>query len=766
MTDFLAASFGQADDQDPALTKHLRRYLDDIATSIDGWIWETNEKLEFTYFSSNVEKMTGVPPAWHYGKTREQIGTPEALDPRLWRAHLDLLQARQPFRDFCFLRRGPNGDRWMSTSGVPVFDRNGIFQGYRGIGRDVTTEILTKARGEQLSAAIEELNDSFVVWDDEDRIIASNRAFRDINRAFVEATRPGTSLEQHIRAGLAVDAYPSARGREEAWIAERLDRHRNPGESFEIQRQDGRWLLLREVRLPEGGTATIGVDISERKRMEEEAQAAADRFAQLVESSSDWVWELNAELAFTSIIIGEEQRAFTDPKRMLGRHVSEVFRAEIVGAEAAQQIAEMLAEQRSFRNLETCHRLREGTRWFRSFGRPIFDANARFAGYRGTASDITNLKDAERYTQRLANALAEAQEVFALWDPDDRLVFHNERFLDVNSSIANDVRLGMPFAELMEAQVAAGMYAIPHNMSPQAYAEMRVKKHRQPGRAIEVECRGAIWYQLRGHRLTDGSILSVGLDISERKRAEKAQKEAREEAEIANRSKSDFLANMSHELRTPLNAIIGFSEIMAQEVLGPMEHDRYLEYAEDINNSGQHLLGIINEILDLSRVISGKAVLDEESVDLIALVGESMRLLASRAAEAVVHLEPQVDHDLPKIRGDRRKLKQVVLNLLSNAVKFSNEGGVVRIGAHRERDGRVQIFVEDNGIGISKQDLALVLVPFGQAGRVAERANEGTGLGLPLSQAFTELHQGELLIESELGVGTKVTMILPSSRVL
>jgi PAS domain S-box-containing protein len=255
-------------------------------------------------------------------------------------------------------------------------------------------------------------------------------------------------------------------------------------------------------------------------------------------------------------------------------------------------------------------------------------------------------------------------------------------------------------------------------------------------------------------------------DVTDRKRTEEAQRRAMEEAMAANRAKSEFLANMSHELRTPLNAIIGFSEMIKDQLLGPIGEARYAEYATDIHDSGVHLRGVVNDILDVSRIEAGKFEAADEYVDIETVVASSIRFIERRAAEAGVRLAVGSVRDLPGLRGDERLIKQTLLNVLSNAVKFTLKGGTVTFEAARESDGGIAITIADTGIGISADHLARLGQPFFQADSKLAREREGTGLGLYLVTKFVALHDGVLDIASEPGKGTTVTIRFPAGRVL
>jgi signal transduction histidine kinase len=248
-------------------------------------------------------------------------------------------------------------------------------------------------------------------------------------------------------------------------------------------------------------------------------------------------------------------------------------------------------------------------------------------------------------------------------------------------------------------------------------------------------------------------------------RVELELRRAKEAAEAANVAKSEFLANVSHELRTPLNAVIGFSEIMRDALMGPIDN-RYREYAQDIHESGQHLLRLIGDVLDLSKIDAGHLDLHDEPVDLGQVLASCQRLLGERARNVGIALEIDRARDLPVIMGDPVRLKQIVLNLMSNAVKFTPEGGRVSVRAAPDADGGVVITVTDTGIGMSTAEIDVALEPFRQVDNPMSRRYEGTGLGLPLAKQLTELHGGVLEILSHPGVGTTVRVHLPRSRVL
>jgi signal transduction histidine kinase len=270
--------------------------------------------------------------------------------------------------------------------------------------------------------------------------------------------------------------------------------------------------------------------------------------------------------------------------------------------------------------------------------------------------------------------------------------------------------------------------------------------------------------QIRRRAMPSGAVVSLYSDITERKAADTKMAQAWAQADLANRAKTDFLANMSHELRTPLNAIIGFSEILSSEHLGPLNNARYLEYSHDIHSSGQHLLSIINDVLDMSKIEAGKLEITDEDIEVRALLNDSVRMVRERARKQSVDVICKLADPGHVIVGDERAMKQCLLNLLSNAIKFSADGAKVTVEAVIDADGRSVLTITDEGIGMSEEELERALQPFGQAQTSTTRTYGGTGLGLPITQGLVDAHGGILSVVSTPGEGTRVSIILPAER--
>jgi len=381
--------------------------------------------------------------------------------------------------------------------------------------------------------------------------------------------------------------------------------------------------------------------------------------------------------------------------------------------------------------------------------------------YDNLRQEIAERLRAEKASERLSHAIESVPVGIALFDEDDRLIFCNNQYREVMDVMADILKPGIGFEEILRTIVARQPLAEAQGRE-EDYIRERLERHRNPGPPIELHRLNGE-YLAHESRTPGGGIFIIITDVTELKRADEARRLALLEAEHATQVKSEFLANMSHELRTPLNAIIGFSDMIKGAFFGPIE-TKYLEYATDINQSGNHLLGIVSDILDLSKVEAGELDIEKEEVDVAETVSACIKMVSNRHAVAGVTLTLDVEADLAPLFADPLRLKQVLLNLISNAIKFTPDGGQVTITGETNSDGGVALAVRDTGIGIAKEDIPMVVEKFGQIRDGHMQAHQGAGLGLALAKSLMDRHGGTLRIESEVGKGTTVTVSFPHER--
>jgi len=489
------------------------------------------------------------------------------------------------------------------------------------------------ARG-SLTFAIDEIGEAIALYDTGDRLVFANRAWWQWNAGVRHKTKIGTTFQQHLQNLLEIGARPEAVGREEEWLADRLEKHANPPGPYELTDKDGRINLIHEQALSNGDRIFIASNVSEQ------------RYAQ----------------------------------------------------------------------------------------------------------------------QRLEIAIESINEGFVLFASDGRLIMCNTRYREINHVIADLIVPGVKFEELARGSISRGGLPDVDGREKEYIAERTKKLKLQ--QTHELQMQDGHWILISDSYTKNGEIVGIRTDITALKSRETALIAAKEAAELADRAKSDFLTHMSHELRTPLNCIVGFSDVMMNEHMGPMNNNTYKDYAQDIHRSGNHLHKMINEILDVSKIEAGTLGLIETDIELDETLASCIRMFDERARQATLSLRSDFRLDGVKIRGDETRIKQVFINLLSNAVKFTKADGLISVASGIDKKRGLFVSVSDNGVGIAEDQIHHVFQPFKQARNNASLAHEGTGLGLSLSKSLVELHGGTVEIESQINIGTNVVVSFPSERIL
>ncbi|MEO5374175.1 MAG: ATP-binding protein [Alphaproteobacteria bacterium] len=544
-------------------------------------------------------------------------------------------------------------------------------------------------------------------------------------------------------------------------------------------------------------TRALVAELAEHRRTRDRLAASEQRYRSIVEDQTELICRFRPDTTLTYV-----NDAYV---RFVGRSREDVVGHCFAHCLPDDQRAEALAFYASFttdvpvREWEHEMTLPDGSvhwMWWRD--RAIFDDAGQLVEFQAVGQDITGRRRVENALrtsearlrlaeQRLLDAIENIPDGFVLWDAYNRLVLCNRNYRSLHSTIADDLLPGVSHAKIVRHAIERSQYML-EGASPEEWFRRLIAAHESCDGFLEVAFCDGRWVSLSNRRTSDGGVVGICTDITAstialRNLAERelsltvslAELDAnarqlaqfaeeleieRDRANAANVAKSQFLANMSHELRTPLNAIMGFSDMYRHETFGPLGSPKYYEYADHIHVSGEHLLSLINDILDMSKIEAGKFDLHQEKIDLRELVKDVLTLVAGRAAEGGLTLRNELPSHLPPLVADHRAIKQVITNLMTNAVKFTHRGGTVTVSAW-VADGCVSVAVADTGIGIAPEHLSRVFEPFVQVERERNTPQEGTGLGLSLSRSLTRMHGGTLEIESELDHGTTVTMTLP-----
>lgn len=625
----------------------------------------------------------------------------------------------------------------------------------------------------KLDPILDALPAGIAILDRDLRIVAFNAAYHRVMGLPEGFARPGDAIEKivHYLAGLAQSVPDEARRA----AAERIA-------AFEARRgfvyrrplHDGRWVEVVSTMLPDGGQVVLHLDATESQRKVAElagrvaAREVETRLLRAIDGLSTGVCLYDAEDRM--LLCNAAYRHILQLPERIG--AGSTFR-EVLTSQIDSGVASLGGVPREVWLEE---RLRQhalpGDKTFEvpaSEGRTLQIRDQRLAdgGYVLTVTDVTQAREhrgeIERQTQILARTFESIGEGIVVYDSNRVLIAWNERARAMLDVPAEMMRVGTTFDRSVRFQVERGDFG----PIPNVEAEMarRIARVSRPDPYSDEGWRANGRYIVsRRTPLPGGGWVTLFADLTDRKHAEDALRDAKDQAEAASRTKSEFLANMSHELRTPLNAVIGFSEIIHQQIFGPIGEVRYIDYAKDIHTSGTHLLQVINDILDISKAEAGKVELREGSVDVGRTLAACVKLVAARAETGLVRIEVDVPEATPHLLADEQRLRQIALNLLSNAVKFTPPGGRVRATCARDAQGRLCLVVSDTGIGMRAQDIPRALEPFGQVESALTRRFEGTGLGLPLVKKLVELHDGTFELASEPGKGTVATVRFPAAR--
>lgn len=496
-----------------------------------------------------------------------------------------------------------------------------------------------------------------------------------------------------------------------------------------------------------------------------ELAAGERRFRDIAEAASEWFWESDADHRMLYVSGSAVAYRTTLQNNVLGYTREETVGRDVVeNPERWKPYFDAIKAHKPYKDFVYPFPNPGGAPiWVSISGKPVFDDHGVFQGYRGVGQDITEQLKARERTEEAQRRLRDAVDVFPgaffLFDAQERMVLCNATARDWYPQLIDLMDSKASVEEMTRRYQEACWEGGNRSRSVDEWVRRRMREFHAPGEPRihrNADGRSIMMYE---KRTAEGGMVSVHTDISE-------MISAQSEAAQASRTKSDFLANVSHELRTPLNAIIGFADVMIHEISGPLGAPIYGEYIEHIHESGRHLLGVINDILDVSAIEAGRLELHEETVNICDALETCLTFVGNRAEQGGVILQNDVPNNLPLMKVDDRRVKQVLTNLLANAVKFTDPGGRVTVSGGVLPDGALEIQVSDTGTGMTEEEISLAMSPFGRAASSVAKKKEGTGLGLPLSKRLMDVHGGALSIDSRPDEGTSVTVVFPPERVL
>lgn len=635
-----------------------------------------------------------------------------------------------------------------------------------------------------IQGVLDHLEHGVSVFDGDLRLVLWNRKFGTMFRLPDHLLRHGVAFADIIRHNAVTGEYGP--GEVEALVAERVAKAQTfTTHRTERTRPDGSVIEIIGNPLPNGGFVTTYADVTVAHQVTGNLRESNERLDQMVERRTRALQQSE-----------ERHRAYAELLEATVRHMPQgvsVFDSEMNLVVANDGFFELTQIPKDFNvpgkpfldfmtfnaqrgeygpgePLELAQERVEVARRMESHAfdrvRPdgtVIEVRGNPIPGRGFISTFTDITARHQAEDALRDAMTMARTMLDAPGLIIFLVTLDGTIIDLNEGGAAE------FRQTKEALRGASVYQMmPPKVSARraAYAQLAITE----GRAVHFEDDShGRWYEITmtPYPVERGEVprlMIIAHEVTHRRRAEERLREATALAESANRSKTEFLAAMSHELRTPLNAIIGFSEIISRQMFGPIT-DRYRAYGNDINAAGQHLLAMINDILDISRIEIGAFTLSEEVVAPGALAESTLRLVATRAEQNSVRLTASIPADLPPLHVDIRRAKQILLNLVANAVKFTPAGGQVTLSARLESGGGLTFQVSDTGIGMRPEDMAVALAPFGQVDSGLDRRFEGVGLGLPLAKSLVELHGGSLSLDSAPGLGTTATIRFPRSCV-
>ena len=766
------------------LAENKQRYSATME-ALSGFAYEWDAETDQILFSEDVKKLN-LPTNLIASETSKQILDlmhPDDVDHYLLEIQKHLKNETQGFVSEYRIPSDEGEWRWFLQRGRGIRNDSGRVSKMYGLIQDIHHEKIEsdklKLADSRLDELMENSSNAIFIWSGERKLVKINEAgkksFKD---SFGKEAEIGLKHKDAYINGIKNNIFhPPPEEDSEEWAGRQFDeRLKNAGIPFEILGKDGSWLRLLNSKMKDGGFVTISTDITELKQHEKELEEQKEMYGFMVEAINGVVfdWDLdNKQIDYSinpnqALIPAQFLDASNDPDvfKFIDIKDHQRFKETLVKHfKKDSEVLEFETRVINDSNQWEWHRIRGKARW-NDQNRAI-----RMIGL------IENIDKEKQLRERLDSAekiLADAMDNIPvgilIWDEQDRLVSFNQIMKNNFKKYGVDIYQGVEFRPTIKKYIDNDGFDFDTGINKEALLNQMIEKRSKVTNrdTRKVKLSDGVHYQIADTRLSNGGLISIFSDITELKEREEDLTlnnekllNAREEAHNANQAKSQFLANMSHELRTPLNAVIGLTEMLKEDAEDD-ENEDYLEPLDRIHNASKHLLALINDILDLSKIEAGKIELYEEEFSLARMVEDIIQTTQPLADKNSNRIEVQMDDDLDRIYADQTRVRQIILNLISNACKFT-EKGEVRIEVQKilevESD-RIEISVNDTGIGMNEEQKQRLFQAFTQADSSTTRKYGGTGLGLTITRQLSRLMGGDVTVESELGKGTKFTASL------
>lgn len=767
-----------------ALQESNRRFKDFAEIAAD-WFWETDATGAYSYLSDGYTKTTGTSLDKVLGKTSNQLFTlfKETMDEEMdsWDALSETIQRREAYDNFTYSRIGDDGKRVvLRCGGRPVYDKDGIFKGYRGTGQDITDIIDSEHTARMVHEAVETYPDAIILIGTDDRILFTNERYHHV----FPHIPPARKIVNHklidlfrmsLKAGTVADSL--APSDPEAWISGRFEKHQNQTEGGgETTHTNGKTYSYRFRQTKDGGRIHVFTDITELKKANQKIVAQRDqlvashsRFKDFAEIAADWFWETDENDAFIYLSEGYEKVVGTKTSDVLGKTRTELAKffkgQDNEKLDSWDQQLERIKNREPFENF-TYNRIRPSGKDLvvRSSGKPVYDINGRYLGYRGTGTDISDLVDKERTARMVREAVETYPDAIILIGADKKVLFTNDRYHAFSPHLppADEIQ-NYKLHDLFRMSIKAGVINQPlARVDPDAWIAQRFEEQekRAEGTGESVAKNGRT-YSFRYRRTKDGGLIYAHTDITVLKNATEEIAARRDELAELNKQKDRFFTIVAHDLKSPFTSLLGMSQLLESRA-DSLSKEQVVTYSALIHRSAEGAFKLLEDLLDWSRVQLDRLDFEPMSVDLNEPVKLNIERYQSLAEAKKIKIINKTEQPCTTY-ADKGMVATIMRNLVSNAIKFTAEGGEISIATKTHKD-RVEMTVTDNGTGIPSHIIGNLFAADVKTTISGTGGETGTGLGLPLCMELAKKQGGDIEIESIVGEGTVFRVLLPANR--